>query len=214
MEHTIGQDQLRFVVVHPAVLLVLLLLLIRIGVRRFGIGYRRAFSRPAAIGRLALPQRLSQLVNEPRVKTAQAALASGGRLRRTTATRTGCLRRTSYQRTLRVPRGAPRKLRPRRQVGHVHRMTAVPGRRTRHKLIARRRRQTRTVRAGTLRNLPAPAGTLVRTLGNSPLAALVDVELVLHHRHHKSHLSLYLLCPSLRSKINTRVIRIDSLYTS
>lgn len=100
VEHTIGKDQLRFVVVRAAVLLVLLLLLIRIGVRRFGISYRCAFSRAAAIGRLALPQRLSQLVNEPGVETAQAALASGGRFRWTATARASCLRWTSNQRTL------------------------------------------------------------------------------------------------------------------
>lgn len=122
------------------------------------------------------------------MKTAQAAHTAGCRLRRTATTSTSCLRRARNQRALRGTRRAPGKLGPRRQMGHVHRMATVPGRRTcRHKVVARRCRQTRTVRAGTLRHLPGTARALVRTLRNPTLSTLVDVELVLHHWHHESH---------------------------
>lgn len=101
---------------------------------------------------------------------------------------------------------------------HVHRMATVTGGRSSHKLVARRRRQTGTVGPGTLGHLPRTAGTVVRTLGNTPLAALVDVELVLHHWHHESHgFVIFSVKPRTRQyQIVQLMLRlsITSLYTN
>lgn len=110
-----------------------------------------------------------------------------------------------------------RKLWPRSQVWHVHRMTTMPGWWSCHKLIARWCRQTGTIGPWTFGYFPWTASAVIRTLRNSPLTTLVYVELVFHNWHHKSHVFVDFLvysCTRYNQNLIVLWISITSLYTN